>query len=222
MSHEHYPPTTAIADVLALRGLAGVLDRSRVSPVGAPTPSPVAGRARTVRLEPGAGGFGSLYSLLSTSLRGQVIVIEAEGVEGAVWGEILTTAARQAGAVAVVVDGRVRDHASMAASGLPVWGGPPWPTGPAGNACVAAVDQPVRVAGADVRTGDLVVIDADGVVAMRDPALMDGAQALLAKAARYAAAEQQVLDALAAGDRLEVAYQHKAAVVRQITGGEAT
>jgi regulator of RNase E activity RraA len=199
-----------------------VLDRSRVSPVGAPTPSPIAGRARTVRLEPGAGGFGPLYSLLSTTLRGEVVVIDAAGVEGAVWGEILTAAARQAGAAAVVVDGRVRDHAAMAASGLPVWGGSPWPTGPAGTARVAAIDQPVRVAGVDVGAGDLVVLDADGVVALRDPSLMDGAQAILAKAARYAQAEQQVLDAMAGGDPLTVAYQHKAAVVRQIAGGEAT
>ncbi len=216
------PPTTAIADVLALRGRPGVLDRSQVAPVGAPTPSPIAGSARTVRLEPGAGGFGPLYSLLSTRLAGQVVVIAAAGVEGAVWGEILTAAARQAGALAAVVDGRVRDHAAMAASGLPVWGGSPWPIGPAGNACVAAIDEPVRVAGVEVASGDMIVIDGDGVVALRDPALMDGGRAIVAAATRYAAAEQEVLDALAAGDPLEVAYQHKAAVVRQIAGGEAT
>jgi regulator of RNase E activity RraA len=87
---------------------------------------------------------------------------------------------------------------------------------------VAAIDEPLRVAGADVRPGDLVVLDGDGVVALRDPALMEGARGVLAKAARYAAAEQQVLDAMAAGDPLEVAYQHKAAVVRQIAGGEPT
>jgi regulator of RNase E activity RraA len=222
VSHEQYPPTTAIADVLALRGLPGVLDRSRVAPVGTPTPRPVAGRARTVRLEPGTGGFGPLYSLLSSSLRGHVVVIDAAGVDGAVWGEILTAAARQAGAAAVVVDGRVRDHAAMVASGLPVWGGAPWPTGPAGRACVTAIDQPVHVAGANVRPGDLLVVDDDGVVALRDPALMDGARAILAKAARYAAAEQQVLEAMAGGDPLQVAYQHKAAVVRQIAGSEPT
>jgi regulator of RNase E activity RraA len=90
------PPVCAIADVLALRGLGGWLTPP-LRPVIAPA-EPVAGRAVTVLLQasPAGLGLGELQSLLSTSLDGAMLVIAGAGsVGGAVWGEILSRAARR-------------------------------------------------------------------------------------------------------------------------------
>src|SRR5918994_1502823 len=51
-----------------------------------------------------------------------VLVCAAGGsVRSGVWGELLTTAARNAGCVGVVVDGSVRDVARMRQMGFPVF-----------------------------------------------------------------------------------------------------
>ena len=114
------PPVSAVADVLALWGVDGWLTpplRPVVLPEG-----PWLGRARTVELRPGTAGAGMapVYDLLSSELAGDVVVVSATGVAGAVWGEILATAARGAGVVGVLVDGSVRDGPAMAELGLPV------------------------------------------------------------------------------------------------------
>ena len=108
---DRLPPTTALADVLQLRGLNGWLAPPlvpvAVSPVG------VSGPAVTVALGLGSGpggvGLAPLHDLLSDDLGGGVVVVAgAGGVAGAVWGEILSVAAAASGAVAVLVDGRGR------------------------------------------------------------------------------------------------------------------
>jgi 4-hydroxy-4-methyl-2-oxoglutarate aldolase len=200
------PPTCALADVLALTGRPGSMDIHGLNAVSTPE-APVVGRARTVRIEPGRGSFEPLYDLLSERLDGCIVVVEAHGVIGAVWGEILSVAAKQVGALGAVVDGPIRDHAAIVASGLFLWGGRAHTAGPAGLATVTAVDDTVTVAGATVGAGDLIVLDADGVIALPagDPAF--------AVAAGYSAAEAQVLADLRAGQALRDAYRHKSAFV---------
>ena len=209
MTAADLPPTTALADTLALRGERGLLDRDRLRPVHAPA-HPVGGPARTVRVEPGPGSLAGLYELLSGPLHGQVLVIAAAGLSGAIWGEILSTAARQGGALAVVVDGPVRDHAAIPATGLWAWGGRACTVGPAGQAHVAAVDEAVTVGAVTIRPGDLVVLDADGVV------VLPPGSGALEDARAYAAGETAVLADLAAGVVLRDAYRHKAGAVERI------
>lgn len=203
------PPTTALADVLALRGETGVLDRSRLHPIHAPTHA-VAGGARTIRIEPGAGSLAALYELLSGPLSDEVVMVAAAGLTGAIWGEILSTAARQGGALAVVVDGPTRDHDAVVGSGLWAWGGPGQTVGPAGQAHVTGVDVPVAVGDVTIRPGDLVVLDGDGVVVLAP------GSAALADAVAYAEAEEAVMADLRAGVPLRDAYRHKARAVDHI------
>src|SRR6187549_1344723 len=96
------PPASAIADVLALWGGDGALTPP-LQPIVAGA-RPVIGAARTIALASGPSGPGlaPLYDVLGDSLAGEVLVIAgAHTVHGAVWGEILATAAAAAGAVAV-------------------------------------------------------------------------------------------------------------------------
>lgn len=208
------PPTTALADVLALRAEPGFVRDPRLGPVALPH-GRVCGPAVTVQLAVGEGSFGPLYDALSRPLDGAVVVLAgAMGVPGAVFGQILARAARQCGAVGVVVEGHVRDRDDLHDEGLAVYGGPPSAVGPNGRATVIAVGGPVEVGGVTIEPGDPVVIDADGVVAL--PAAR--AAEVLAMAEAYATAEATVLAELAAGRPLSEAYRHKAAVVAGLKG----
>lgn len=208
------PPVSAVADVLALHGLEGWLTPPLVPIVAVSEPRWAT--ARTVQLEEADHGPGlaALYELLSDDLTGCALVVAgAPDIAGAVWGEILSRATRLAGASAVLVDGAVRDRAAMAAEGLAVLARSEAVVGPNGRAHVVAIDVDVTIAGVTVRSGDGLVIDASGVV--RIPAeLADG---IVDDAATYAAAEEQLLEALAAGQPLTTAYRIKRQAVKEVS-----
>lgn len=204
------PPTTAIADVLQLRGATGWLSPP-LRPVHRGSGA-VSGPARTVRFAPGAGpeGLAPVRRLLDSDLTGGVLVLAgAHHAAGAVWGEILTAAARNRGALAVLVEGSVRDIAGLAAFGLPIWALDEATVGPGAEVHVAGVGEPVTVAGVPVAEGDLVVVDPGGVVALAS----GEADAVWSDAVAYAEAESRTLAALEAGGGLGEAYAHKAAAV---------
>lgn len=209
-AHADLPPTTALADVLALREEDGWLSPPLRGYVGGPG---VLGSAATVTLGEGLGGFAPLHELLSGDLHGQVVVVTSPRDDIAVWGELLTAAAAGRGALAVLVAGGLRDVAGCRRLGLPVWARAVATAGPAGSFEVVAVGEPVTVGTATVADGELVLVDEDGVVAL--PA--EGAEDLLDDARAYAAAEERVAAELAAGLPLREAYRHKADAVAAIT-----
>jgi len=202
------PPTTTLADVLLMQGVPGALTpplRTMCAPAHA-----VCGPAVTVQMAPGGrdGGFDPLYALLSEDLTGCVLVVAGmEDVPGAVWGQILSRAARRRGAVAVLVDGAVRDVSLLDAEGLAVWAAGEHTAGAPGQAHVVATHATVRVGDVSVDDRDLVVADPAGAV--RLPAAH--AETLLGCARDLAEAEERVLEDLAAGLRLDQAYHHKKA-----------
>lgn len=212
------PPVSAIADVLALFGLDGWLTPPLV-PVVTPA-QPLLGRARTVALgaaSPGSG-LAPLHEIVSNDLREQVLVLAgARPIGGAIWGEIMSAAARRQGAVAVLLDGIGRDTAAMTGEGLPVFAAELAVVGPAGRASIVAIDEPVAIGGTDVAPGDPIVVDASGAVRL-PPA---DATRLLEAAGEYANAEEQVMAALAAGERLVDAYRFKKVVVAELTAAAA-
>lgn len=234
------PPSTAVADVLALRGRTGWLSpplqpvaagarsltatRTGVQPGRvdvvdgghvAATSGAVTGHAVTVQLGRGRGGFGPLYELLSGDLTGRVLVLTAPDDEVAVWGGLLTLAAAQVGAAGILVAGAVRDTADCEAAGVPVWAKAVRTVGPAGRIEVAAVGHPVTIGEITVAPDDLVVLDGDGAVAL--PAA--SADAVVADARAYAEAEEQVAAALTAGTSLRDAYRLKAAAIARLGSG---
>lgn len=200
------PPTTTLADVMLLHGMPGCLTpplRTMLAPS-----RPVCGRAVTVEMAPGGvdGGFDALYDLLSADLAGSVIVVAGmRDVAGAVWGQILSRAAHVRGAVAVLVDGAVRDVSLLDSERLPVWAASEHTAGAPGQAHVVATRGTVRVGDVAIADQDLVVADAAGAV--RLPAAH--AETLLGCAHDLAAAEERVLEDLAGGLRLTDAYHHK-------------
>ena len=207
------PSVSAIADVLGLWGEDGWLTPPLHPVVGAS--QPVIGRALTVELYAAATGegFGAMYDLLSSDLSDRVLVFAgAESIPGAIWGEILATAAAGQHAVATLVEGWVRDVSDLTDIGRPVYASGVRPNGPGGMAQIRAIDCPVEIAGVTVNPDDHLVADLSGCVRIRAEYLDE----VLAAARRYVAGETAVLAALAEGEPLSAAYRHKKSVVDEL------
>lgn len=127
--------------------------------------SRAAGPARTVRC--GQGDNLMVHAVMERIEPGDVVVLtmpEPEPV--ALVGELLATQAERRGAAALLVDAAVRDVEELRALGLPVWAHWVRVRG-AEKAVVGSIDEPVEVGGAEIRPGDAVVLDEDGVVVVR-------------------------------------------------------
>ncbi|MDZ7678883.1 MAG: RraA family protein [Acidimicrobiales bacterium] len=208
------PPTTALADVLLMGGSNGWISPP-LEPI-VTSPQPVAARVVTVELamvEDGAG-LGPLFSILNReSVGGRILVIGgAPSMSGAVWGEILGAAARNAGVRGVVLDGTARDVAALHELALPTWARAQGTVGPGRSVEVVGVGDAVQVGDVHIDGGDLVVMDDGGVVALH--ADIEGE--VLARARRYAEAEAAVVDDLRGGRPLVDAYEHKRQTVASL------
>ena len=94
-----------------------------------------------------------------------VVICAGQGsMRAAIWGELLSLAARNAGCVGAIVDGAVRDIAQMESMGFPVFarGGAVYDA--MNRQKVVDVDVPVDIGGVRFSPGDLVFADRDGVV----------------------------------------------------------
>lgn len=152
-----------------------------------------AGPAVTVAA-PG-GDNRPLYAGLAACRPGDVLVVALGGSTAAGhWGSLMTRAALRVGVAGVVVDGAVRDAAEIATLGLPVFHRGLCPR-KAVKRARADVGAPVTVGDGEVRGGDLVVADVDGVVAVA----ADDRPALLAAVGKVLAAESAIAARLAAG-----------------------
>lgn len=203
------PPTTAIADVLQLRGEKGWLSPPLVPMYRTQA---VLGTARTVRLASGPGeeGLMPLHRLLDEDLEGRVVVIAgAQVAAGAVWGEIATRAAVASGAFGALIEGGVRNVTSFRDLELPVWALYEATVGPGPDVHVAAVGEPVEIAGVTIADGDSIVMDWNGVVALRSHDVISDAYA-------YADAEESVVISLQDGSTLAEAYRPKAEMIAKI------
>lgn len=153
----------------------------------------LAGPAYTVRLAPGDNLAAHLAVTLAPP--GSVLVVAVTGPpDRGFWGEILTTAAEARGIAGLVIDGGVRDVDALAAHGFPVFSAGIVLRG-ADKYGPGDVGGPVVLAGAQVRPGDWIVGDADGLVAI---ATDDRDDVLSAARARFDT-EQALMAALRRG-----------------------
>jgi 4-hydroxy-4-methyl-2-oxoglutarate aldolase len=114
----------------------------------------------------GAGGDNlALHHAVLQAPPGSVLVADLGGARFGHWGEILTVAAQHRGIAGLLIDGGVRDAAETEALGFPVFS--------RNNSILGTRKdfrgvprRPVGVGGITVHTGDLVVGDVDGVVAL--------------------------------------------------------
>lgn len=209
----HIPAVSPIADVLALWGMDGWLTPPLLPVVAAV--SPVVGRVSTISMVSAAAGqgLGAVYDVLSGPLTGRFVVIGgATAVAGAVFGEIMATAALASGASGVLVDGSVRDTTAMAAIGMPVYAASQCVIGPNSAAHAVATGESVTIADVVVADGDFVIADSSGCVRIPAASFDD----VISASRRYEDAEDAVLHALQGGEPMTSAYRYKKLVVDEL------
>jgi RraA family protein len=127
--------------------------------------APMLGFALTVRTRPGDNLM--VHKAIDLAGPGDVIVVDAGGdLSNAIIGEIMVTLAKAKGAAGFIIDGAVRDSQAIAELGFPVYARGanhrgPWKDGP------GEINVPVVIGQQPIAPGDLVVGDADGVLAVR-------------------------------------------------------
>jgi 4-hydroxy-4-methyl-2-oxoglutarate aldolase len=105
-----------------------------------------------------------VHAAVAEAEPGEVLVLTMpEPRAVALLGELLATQAKVAGVAAVLVDAAVRDVEDLREVGLPIWARYVRVRG-AEKRSPGAIGEPVQVAGARIRQGDVVVLDADGAV----------------------------------------------------------
>ena len=102
-----------------------------------------------------AGGAGSVY----------VMQVE-DGADTAGMGGLMGTAMYSRGFAGAVIDGGVRDLPQLKRIGFPVYALGPVPSTAVGHYRFAGMDVPIMCDGVEVMPGDIIVADADGVVAV--------------------------------------------------------
>ena len=133
-----------------------------------------------------------VHAVMAAMQPGEVLVlVMPEPAPVALLGDLLATQAQVRGAAAVLVDAAVRDSEELAAMGIPVWARWIRSRG-ATKDVVGELDVPVVVGGAQIRPGDLVVLDADGVTVVAAERAEEVLDASLAREAKEAAKREKL------------------------------
>jgi len=132
-----------------------------------------------------------------------VLIAAAGGsLHSGVWGELLSTAARNRGCIGAIVDGAVRDIAAMRRMDFAVFARGRSVYDSKDRQRVVDLDVPVAIAGVMFHPGDLVIADADGVVVV--PRALEGD--VLRRAWEKVHAENVTRDAIRQGMLSAEAY----------------
>jgi len=150
-----------VATIHEAAGRTGIIDVPLTQVVAG---SRVAGPARIAFCAPGDNTM--VHAAVAHASPGDVLVLtSAEPAPVALVGELLATQAQAQGVAGILVDGAVRDLDELAAIGLPIWTRFVRAQG-ATKGVAGKLDVPVVVGGAEIRPGDLVVMDCDGAMAL--------------------------------------------------------
>lgn len=153
----------------------------------------LAAPAFTVRCSPGDNL--AIHVAVARAPAGCALAVDA-GIEPerGYWGEVLTTAAMARAIAGIVIDGCVRDAAALEAHAFPVFSAGIALRG-ATKELPGAIGGSAEVGDVDVRTGDWLVGDADGVTVAPASQVDD----VLAAARGRAERERALFDALRDG-----------------------
>lgn len=156
--------TATISDALdklgqpgSMHGIAPLSDDARLY-----------GRAFTVRYVPAGSPTGTVGDYLDDVEAGQVVVLDNAGrTDATVWGDILTAMAGNRNVAGTVIDGVCRDVSRALDEGYPIFSRGRYMRTGKDRVEVAEVGGVVSIGGVNIRAGDYIVGDADGVVAVR-------------------------------------------------------
>lgn len=155
--------TATVSDALdklgrpgSILGLAPLFDGARLC-----------GRAFTVRYVAAGSPPGTVGDYLDDVAPGEVVVLDNGGrVDCTVWGDILTAMAADRNVAGTVIDGVCRDVQRALGIGYPIYSRGRFMRTGKDRVEVSDVGRPVTIGGVNVRAGDLLLGDADGVLAV--------------------------------------------------------
>ena len=155
---------------------------------------PVLGIARTIRC---FDDFLSIIDALNQSAPGEVLVVDTQGTQRAVVGELFSLEAARRGLAGIVIDGGCRDTETLKNLDLPVYASH---TTPVSGTVQRLFDTqiPIICGGVEVRPGEIVFGDLDGVIVLSE----QQARTLLPLAQQIKATEQRVIEAMSNGTSL--------------------
>ena len=140
----------------SMLGIAPLFDGARIC-----------GRAFTVRYVTAGSPPGTVGDYLDDVAPGQVVVLDNAGrTDCTVWGDILTAMAHHRGVGGTVIDGVCRDVSRALGVGYPIYSKGRFMRTGKDRVEVSDVGRPVSIGGVNVAAGDLLLGDADGVVAV--------------------------------------------------------
>ena len=164
-----------VATAYEAAGRTGLIDIPLVQLIPG---SRVAGPARTVRC--GQGDNLMVHAVMEQVQPGEILILtmpEPEPV--ALIGELLATQALVRQVAGILVDASVRDTEELQALGLPIW--TRWiRVRGATKTHVGTINEAVTVGGTSIAAGDLVLLDADGALAIaaaRASAILEASRA---------------------------------------------
>jgi regulator of RNase E activity RraA len=135
---------------------------------------------------------------------GEVLIAAAGGsVRSGIWGELLSTAARNAGCRGAVVHGAIRDVQKMRDLEFPVYASAKCIYDSQNRQRVIDIDIPVQIDRVVIHPGDIVFADEDGVVFI--PKSVE--EEVLQRALEKVTAENVTRDAIKAGMKATAAYE---------------
>jgi regulator of RNase E activity RraA len=153
----------------------------------------MAGPALTVKTRPGDNLM--IHKALDMAVAGDVIVVDASGdLTNAIFGEMMLAQAAKRGVAGIVIHGAIRDAAAIRANPLPVFAAGvthrgPYKDGP------GEINGPIAIGGMAIQSGDLVLGDDDGVLAVA----IDDCRAVIEAAEAKQSAEAKQMAAIEAG-----------------------
>jgi regulator of RNase E activity RraA len=115
--------------------------------------------------EPGAPKL-NMYRAIRNSAPGTVLVVDAQGHPGHFTGDNQGECAKRQGLLGMVVNGGARDIAGYRRMGMPLWCTGPGTADKPRGVGVVGHNVPIRIGGIQVKPGDIIVADEDGVVAV--------------------------------------------------------
>src|SRR3954471_12410284 len=161
------------------------------------------GTAFTVKTRPGDNLL--THKAIDMAAPGDVILVDAGGaLDHAIIGEIMSSHAKKRGIAGMIIDGAIRDVDAISASDFPIYAcgvthRGPYKDGP------GEINVIVSIAGMVVNPGDIIVGDADGVVAIPQAE----ANKIIALTIAQKNKEESVLAAIASGTPVDRSWVDK-------------
>jgi regulator of RNase E activity RraA len=183
-------PTALLSDALDRLGRPGSL--LGIAPLA--NGQRAMGLAYTVRYVTAGHPPGTVGDYIDDVPAGGIVVLDNGGrTDCTVWGDILTAVAHQRGVAGTVIDGVNRDVQRALETGYTIWSRGRFMRTGKDRVEVAGVECRVTVGGVQIKPGDLLVGDDDGVVAIAADLVDD----VFEIASEVASREEQILaDAL--------------------------